>query len=852
MTSRTISEEVVESDLVREATLEITRRSVLNDLAGLTPDGERIPLGWNRLLFCASVVDDDASTLAQDAALRIAQGCLHDRQATAEQHDAANALLERMGNWEASRLAVGRELAGDGLWQRSSGASTLDLVRRRMELSLTLATGTRVGLNPFQRAFWTAALTHDWVSVSAPTSAGKSFIVKRWLEDLAGRSGSLKFVYLVPTRALIEEVTNDLRGDPALSSVKIHNLPWSTSVGESAREVFVMTQERVHLLQSNHPEIVPEVFFVDEAQKFGDDSRGVLLQRVLDEAVRRNPTMKLIFASPLTSNPSILLQGAPEAMTVTTVDSESVTVNQNLLWANQVKGRPQSWMLSLIHRDVQHSVGTFELPDSPKPASKRLAYVAVTLGREQSGNLVYANGAEAAEKAAQQIADEFPGDLDERDPEIASLIELVETTIHSEYGLADSLRHGVAFHYGNMPLIVRSEIERLFKDERINYLVCTSTLLEGVNLPCRAIYVREPKKGIGNPMTSYDFWNLAGRAGRWGTEFEGNIVCVDTEMKGLWSDAPRSRVRQPITRASDAVLNEAERLIAYIRSGTPIASSAEWPLAESVFSFLADRVARGVPVENIPGLVPRDESLRNRMIESVRQQISGLSIPANIFGRHPGISPLAMERLLNRLRQSIDVTQLALRSPQQAGAFDSYATAMGLCVEYLGAPFGTTPRQRQLALLIMRWMSGYPLARLIDDRVGYYRDRREKFSMATEIRNAMSDVEKFARFEAPKYLACYSDLISFRQGELGQAVNPDAPDIAMMLELGVSRRTEMSLMALGLSRTSAVEVGRLIETPDLDPAAVAGRLSTLNVDGLRSPALVRREIDNLRERLDQP
>ena len=30
-------------------------------------------------------------------------------------------------------------------------------------------------------------------------------------------------------------------------------------------------------------------------------------------------------------------------------------------------------------------------------------------------------------------------------------------------------------------------------------------------------------------MTEIDFWNLAGRAGRQGKEFQGNIICIDTE-----------------------------------------------------------------------------------------------------------------------------------------------------------------------------------------------------------------------------------------------------------------------------------------------------------------------------------
>src|SRR5665811_897221 len=68
-------------------------------------------------------------------------------------------------------------------------------------------------------------------------------------------------------------------------------------------------------------------------------------------------------------------------------------------------------------------------------------------------------------------------------------------TVHPQFQLVELVKRGVAFHYGNMPTLLRSEIERLFKDGKIRFLVCTSTLVEGVNLACRTIVCRGPRKG---------------------------------------------------------------------------------------------------------------------------------------------------------------------------------------------------------------------------------------------------------------------------------------------------------------------------------------------------------------------
>src|SRR5689334_14605424 len=126
-------------------------------------------------------------------------------------------------------------------------------------------------------------------------------------------------------------------------------------------------------------------------------------------------------------------------------------------------------------------VGGFELGDRPHPDGKRLPFVAVALG-SGGGNLVYADGAAAAEKMAGLIHDALgPSAEVAGDPDVAALIELVERTVSPRYALARTLSRGVAFHYGNIPQLVRSSIEDLFRDGKVQYLVCTSTLLEGVN-----------------------------------------------------------------------------------------------------------------------------------------------------------------------------------------------------------------------------------------------------------------------------------------------------------------------------------------------------------------------------------
>src|SRR3984957_12546331 len=513
-----LEQTILDDARFKEAVQSIAVRSLLDDLPAVQPELIAMNVDWNYALLCASALTASTNENAVDAALRVAQGCLIDGQARPAHKQAAAVMLERMGNARSLGLAERRDLLSRDAWTQAPVPLKLDVIRRRLELTIPLGGSEHIDANRFQREFWTGAAEHGWLSVSAPTSAGKSYIVKQWFRKCAGETEAFRGVYLVPTRALVDEVSRDLRGDFG-EEVAVYVFPWDREIGTQRKEIFVLTQERLHLLQEKDRTFTAGLLFIDEAQKLGDDRRGVLLQQVLDEAVRRDPGTQVLFASPSSRNPEILLQGAPAAANPAAILSEVVTVNQNLVWLDSSPADSKTWTVRLVTAGEPHQVGTVMLAGRPTKG-KPLALVAAAVGGTGPGNVVYGEGAAAGESTALQIAGALAGNVDLADHlEVATLRDLISKTIHPEYRLRKALVSGVGFHYGNMPLIIRAEIERLFRKEGLLYLVCTSTLLEGVNLPCRNLFARAPQRGNNKPMTIPDFWNLAGRAGRWGKEF---------------------------------------------------------------------------------------------------------------------------------------------------------------------------------------------------------------------------------------------------------------------------------------------------------------------------------------------
>ncbi len=532
------------------------------------------------------------------------------------------------------------------------------------------------------------------------------------------------------------------------------------------------------------------------------------------------------------------------------IASDDVTVNQNLIWVNQVPRRPTQWSASLCVEDENVPLGEFALPARASSERKRLPFVAFALAGASPGNLIYMNGQADAEKAAQQIWDLMGAQNATDDEEIAELIRLVKKVVHKDYALASVLKRRVAFHYGNMPLVIRTEIERLFKEGKIYYLLCTSTLLEGVNLPAKSIFVRAPSRGRGQPMNAIDFWNLAGRAGRLGKEFQGNVVCVDAEDTRVWGELPpRHRARYDIKFSLDSVMSQPGVLSDYLQNGTPRPVARKSPELEQagvylISRYLTDRTLQG------PDLLARFPREILAVLErDCRTILENVEIPETLVRRNPGISPLAQQSLLKYFREfDRDPRELIPTLPEsQDAAKDSYLHIIGRINKHLsGVP--TSPRDFYLAILVVNWMRGHSLARIIAENFRYWEPKGK--TLAAVIRDTMRDIEEFARFSFVKFSSCYIDVLKLHFGPtgLGNLVN-EIPELNMWLEFGASQDTQISFISLGISRTAAIELTEFVARDNMTRDECIQWLKETQFDGLDISPIIRREIERVKQEL---
>jgi superfamily II RNA helicase len=257
----------------------------------------------------------------------------------------AASLLAKASNNPALDLAKRRNLVPNDVLLNVPIGLALDIAAHQIASTIEIAPDREFVGNTFQAELWRALRSHDWVSVSAPTSSGKSFILEKWIEHSVASQGTSTIFYIVPTRALISQVETDIRkslerfGD----EVAVSSLPLSSSVAGN-HKIFVYTQERFHIYLVNGSVTTnPSLIIMDEAQQIGSEGRGILLQQVLEMATKQFPSVKVLFATPSTRNPQKLLKFAPSGKRTIAVRGTRLTVNQNVIWVEQVPGNPREW-----------------------------------------------------------------------------------------------------------------------------------------------------------------------------------------------------------------------------------------------------------------------------------------------------------------------------------------------------------------------------------------------------------------------------------------------------------------------------------------------------------------------------
>ncbi|WP_061029379.1 DEAD/DEAH box helicase, partial [Bradyrhizobium sp. CCH5-F6] len=747
-------------------------------------------------------------------------------------------VLARLGNFPA----FGTRPDVDGALVRLPTALAIEEVASASAREVNV-NGSTVHLTDFQYQLWGSLQRKDRVALAAPTSAGKSFVLEGYLASLFASEAPQSIIYLVPTRALITQVSEDLSESFKASGheqPEILTIPIDSGTALPERAIYVMTQERAQILMINHPSFAAELIVVDEAHSIADTSRGILLQWVIDDLLERNETAQILFASPNVKNLDVFgkLFGLKD---VVPFSSTEPTVAQNFLLASidsAIDGRVHISTVGDGSRQPSF-VSNFNLGQTTANRIEQLVHFAATLGKGHS-NIVYANGAADAEDIALQLADLFSER--KQTPARIALSELAGEAVHQNYALVECAKVGVAFHYSNIPTHLRRAIEVAVSTGEVDYLVCTSTLLQGVNLPAKNIFMSYPTKGKTNALDSTDFWNLAGRAGRLRREFQGNIFLIEYDK---WKKKPLESSKETLILPAieTNVKDLSGQLVSVIRDD--VEARSDRTNLESTFVRLFSDHKEGRLTTTLQRIgISSDAPRAKELQEALDAADLSVSLPTRILRNAPSISAHKQQKMFDELFGIASQGKEAARGlipkhPRESGAFDSYAKILERCHRIIRGIDTSRNLHRFHALMAVWWMEGKPLPLIVENQI----ERNRRTSARTNIRKTLELIETEIRFQAVRLFGCYTSLLvhTLEKADFPELVS-SIPSIPVYLEIGASDKTMISFISLGLSRVAAMRLNTLSVRKDLDEKGALTWLRTRPLEALGLSPLLLKEV----------
>jgi hypothetical protein len=625
-----------------------------------------------KLVGYASVLslESDGQRMAYEIVSRLVQGFGNqDPNLVA----AADVVLSRIGNFPGRELLRRRFVSAPHSAPSLPGRLELERIAREVENTLEQPNGSLLSVTDFQFDFLELLDQRSRVSVSAPTSAGKSFVLGLDLIRRLQKRRQSSIAYLVPTRALIGEVAALLRAQlraAGMGEVPLRTVPFPISKEEAPNgAAYVLTQERLNaLLHSRQGEAWLTTLVVDEAQGIQDDARGITLQNAVEFVIGRFPQIEIFFASPLTSNPDYLLSLFGLLNDGYSLTNTVSPVSQNIVLVEQVHGQPSNLECTLLLDDEVVPLGKRTISFRFRGAAfQQRANLARAVTGPDEATILYANDADSAERLARALAGgmEQPANISE---EVADFMEFVASEIHADYPLLDVLPHGIGFHYGSMPSLVRTGVEDLFRSGELRFLCCTSTLLQGVNLPARHIVMEKPTRGSGKPLKRRDFLNLAGRAGRLLQEFHGTIWCVRTKEwdEPAFQGTRLTEIRSAMSELMDDGGTAVQRLL------DDVSSREESNVAEAALSRLyLDYVMED---RDIATSEFRTEDNAVQLEETARRcKAIEVDLPKSLLEANKSMRPDRLQSLYEYLSQTGDLEQMLPLKPGVPGCMLAWA-----------------------------------------------------------------------------------------------------------------------------------------------------------------------------------
>ena len=437
------------------------------------------------------------------------------------------------------REALSSLARATGLWNYidKEDAATIDLL---VAESVTVPELDGIVLHREQVVALNDLLAGRNLILSAPTSFGKSLLI-----DALLASGKYTRVAIVlPTIALLDEFRRRLkRRFGEHFSLIMHP---GDKPKEGCATIFLGTQERLISradLGKLDLTVVDEFYKLDPNRK---DDRSITLNAAVSKLLNRSS--QFFFLGP---------------------NIDDVRISGDGRWKFEF----------LRTRFSTVAVDTYDLGGVADKETRLFDEIAED---RHWPALVFVSAPDKANRLASQAAD-----LMAISDHSADFAQWLSDNVGPSCPLVQTVRFGFGVHHGRLPRAIASQMVRMFNQNQLPVLFCTSTLIEGVNTAAKTVLIFD--KTINRE--DYDFFtysNIKGRAGRLGEHHVGQVYLFNappdhepTEVAptlfGDQDDAPDDYVvhleEQEVTRKTDTRVATLKMALGLDSDGLRLAAS---------------------------------------------------------------------------------------------------------------------------------------------------------------------------------------------------------------------------------------------------------------------------------------
>ena len=623
----------------------------------------------------------------------------------------------------------------------------------------TLNTGTV--LTRDQKNLFDQFKKHRKIVVSAPTSFGKSRIIQEIILD----ENFHNILIVIPTLALSNELYLKLKN---LDKLGTYNITKTTKgYREEKANILLFTPEKALMLIDEDKEITIDFFVMDEIYKIAyEDERKKVFCSCLYELAINHKIENFYLIGPYFKK-----------------------------FSEKFLEKTRSKFFEYSSEIVQKNT------HQPDLANNNLNKAIKILKKDEEQSLIYCKTKLSInsniKKIIRQNITEQESYLDK------DFISHLKEQINEKWILVKALEKGVAFHHSDMPSYVKNEVISSYNEKKIKVILCTTTIIEGVNTSAKKVILLDNCKGRSkNLLTSFEIKNIKGRAGRFLEHFIGDIYILTDNL-------PQEKKLDDIDFSYFDKLLEDEELIQ-------------------------------IQDEHIKDINGKDENIRNK--ERIRQKIFDANVRFEFIKQNRYIPYLKQLDLIKELRENINhIKEISFKTEFPTN--EKFKLIFHLCEQYLfsdkekdrNEPF----RGGQLPALINFYVSNHYKSPkdLIDHK--FIKESSEKID--TIINRAFKFISTYCEFTMPKYLRAFQNIYNYVKDEKEETkdYNCNLELYLLKLEFGTTKSVEIELKELGLPISIIKKLPSNSDIKELKQNIRKNNFMSINLDNFEKRLLKR-------------